>query len=110
MPSDTVHPPFDQFLVTAEEVARARPEVDREMAREVFHEVATMLYNGLALDGLDDHDTAAAVAALCVDLVAEDPGAAVRGRAEATLQSPGDLHDPEAVSAAYLISAAMLKL
>jgi len=110
MPSDTVHPPFDQFLVTAEEVARARPEVDLELAREVFHEGATMLYNGLALDGLDDHDTAAAVAGLCVDLVAEDPGAAVRARAEATLESPGDLHDPEAVSAAYLISAALLKL
>jgi hypothetical protein len=110
MQPSTVEPPFDQFLVTAEEVARARPEVDREMAREVFLEVATMLYNGLALDGLDEHDTSAAVAGLCVDLVAEDPGAAVRARSQATLEAPGDLHDPEAVSAAYLISAAMLKL
>lgn len=110
MSSDTVNPPFDQFLLTAEEVARARPDVDLEMAREVFHEVATTLYNGLALDGLDDHDTAAVVAGLCVDLVAGDPGAAVRARARATLESPGDLHEPEAVSAAYLISAAMLKL
>jgi hypothetical protein len=110
MSSGTVVPPFDRFLVTAEEVARARPDVDLEMAREVFHEVATTLYNGLALDGLDDHDTAAVVAGLCVDLVAGDPGAAVRARARATLESPGDLHEPEAVSAAYLISAAMLKL
>src|SRR3954447_25715731 len=110
MSSDTVRPPFDQFLVTAEDVARARPEVDLELAREVFREVATMLYNGLALDGLDDHDAAAAVAGLCVDLVTDDPGAAVRARALATLESPGDLHEPEAVSAAYLISAAMLKL
>jgi hypothetical protein len=110
MSSDTVIPPFDQFLVTAEEVARARPDVDLELAREVFHEVATTLYNGLALDGLDDHDTAAVVAGLCVDLVTGDPGAAVRARARATLESPGDLHEPEAVSAAYLISAAMLKL
>ncbi|HEX5087300.1 MAG TPA: hypothetical protein VFV89_05795 [Nocardioides sp.] len=110
MSSDTVVPPFDRFLVTAEEVARDRPDVDLELAREVFHEVATTLYNGLALDGLDDHDTAAVVAGLCVDLVTHDPGAAVRARARATLETPGDLHEPEAVSAAYLISAAMLKL
>jgi hypothetical protein len=108
--SDTVVPPFDRFLVTAEEVARDRPDVDLELAREVFLEVATTLYNGLALDGLDDHDTAAVVAGLCVDLVAGDPGAAVRARARAVLEGAGELHDPEAVSAAYLVSAAMLKL
>src|SRR3954449_6614909 len=61
MPSHTVEPPYDRFLATAEAVVRERPEVDPEMAREVFLEVATMLYNGLALDGLDEHDTAAAV-------------------------------------------------
>jgi len=67
----TVGPPFsEQFLATAEEVARARPEVDLEMAREVFLEVATMLHNGLALDDLDDHDAEAVVACLCVDLCA----------------------------------------
>jgi hypothetical protein len=110
MPHSTVGPPFDQFLATAEAVADARPEVDREMAREVFQEVATLLYNGLALDGLDDHDASAVVAGLCVDLVAEDPGAAVRARSQATLADPGDLHEPEAVSAAYLISARMLQL
>jgi hypothetical protein len=110
MSSDTVVPPFDRFLVTAEEVARDRPDVDLELAREVFHEVATTLYNGLALDGLDGHDTEAVVTGLCVDLVTDDPGAAVRARARATLETPGDLHDPEAVSAAYLVSAAMLKL
>jgi hypothetical protein len=110
MSADAVRPPFDRFLVTAEEVARARPDVDLELAREVFLEVATTLDNGLALDGLDDHDTAAVVDGLCVDLVSADPGAAVRARAAATLESPGDLHDPEAVSASYLISAAMMKL
>src|SRR3954471_7387517 len=110
MPSGTVGPPFDQFLVTAEEVARARPEVDLALAREVFLEVATMLDNGLALDGLDEHDAAAVVAGLCVDLVADDPGAAVRARGRDTLASPGDLHEPDVVSAAYLICAAMLKL
>ena len=47
-------PPYDQLLATAEAVAQARPEVDLEMAREVFQEAATLLYNGLALEGLDD--------------------------------------------------------
>lgn len=110
MPHSTVGPPFDQFLATAEAVARARPEVDLELAREVFHEAATLLDNGLALDGLDDHDASAAVAGLCVDLVAADPGDAVRARSRATLEAPGDLHDPEGVSAAYLIAAAILQL
>jgi hypothetical protein len=110
MSFSTVEPPFDQFLATAEAVAQARPEVDREMAREIFHEVATLLYNGLALDGLDDHDANAVVAGLCVDLVASDPGAAVRARAETALAEPGDLHDPEGASAAYLFSAGILRL
>ena len=106
----TIEPPFDQFLVTAETVAQARPEVDLEMAREVFTEVATMLYDGLALDGLDEHDARAVVDGLCLDLVADDPGAAVRARSRATLEEPGDLHDPEGVSNVYLISASILKL
>jgi hypothetical protein len=110
MPSSTIGPPFDRFLATAEAVAQARPEVDLEMAREVFHEVATLLYNGLALDGLDEHDTGAVVDGLCVVLVAEDPGAAVRARSRATLKTPGDLHDPEGASAAYLTAAAILQL
>jgi hypothetical protein len=105
-----VGPPFDQLLATAEAVAQARPEVDLELAREVFQEAATLLYNGLALDGLDDHDADAVVAGLCVDLVAEDPGSAVRARSRATLEAPGDLHDPEAVSASYLIAATILQL
>jgi hypothetical protein len=110
MPPSTVGPPFDQFLATAETVARERPEVDLEMAREVFLEVATLLDNGLALDGLDAHDANAVVAGLCVDLVTKDPGAAVRARAAATLHAPGDLHDPEGASAAYLVSAGILQL
>src|SRR3954464_1841398 len=110
MPPDAVRPPFDQFLATAEEVVRARPEVDPEMAREVFLEAATLLDNGLALDGLDEHDAGAVVGGLCVDLVAPDPGAAVRARAEAPLHEPGDLHDPEAASASYLIAAAIFQL
>jgi hypothetical protein len=107
---NTVGPPFDQFLATAEAVAQARPEVDVEMAREVFLEAATLLHNSLALDDLDEHDASAVVAGLCVDLVAQDPGAAVRLRAQETLQQPGDLHDPEGVSAAYLTAAAIFQL
>jgi hypothetical protein len=54
MPPGTVGPPFvSQFLATAEAVAKARPEVDLDMAREVFLEAATMLHNGLVLDDLD---------------------------------------------------------
>jgi len=48
------------------------------MAREVFQEAATLLHNGLALDGPDGHDANVAVAGLWADLIAEDPGAAVR--------------------------------
>jgi hypothetical protein len=110
MPHSTFDPPFDQFLATAEAVAQARPEVDPEMAREVFHEAAILLYNGLALDGLDGHDASAVVAGLCVDLVAENPGAAVRTRSQAPFEAPGDLHDPEGVSAAYLVAASLLQL
>ncbi len=80
------------------------------MAREVFQEAATLLYNGLALDGLDEHDASAVVAGLCVDLVAVDPGAAVRARSRATLEAPEDVHEPECVSAAYLIAATILQL
>src|SRR3954462_6272037 len=111
MSHSSVDPPFDQFMATAEAVAQARPEVDLELAREVFQEAATLLHNSLALDGLDEHDASAVVAGLCVDLLAEDPGAAVRARSQASLSgAPGNLHDPERVSAAYLISAGILQL
>lgn len=110
MPPSTVGPPFDQFLATAEALASQRPEVDLEIAREVFEEAATLLDNGLALDGLDEHDANAVVAGLCVDLVAADPGAAIRARSKATSESSGDLHDPEGVSAAYLMAAAIFQL
>ena len=110
MPAGAFDPPFDQFLATAEAVARDRPDVDLDLAREVFGEVATLLYNGLALDGLDEHDAGAVVAGLCADLVAADPGAAVRARARATSADPGDLHDPDGASAAYLFAAQILQL
>jgi hypothetical protein len=102
--------PFDALLATAEAVAEARPDVDPDLAREVFVEAATLLDNGLALDGLDDHDAEVVVAGLCADLVSEDPGSAVRARSRATLRAPGGAHDPEAVSAAFLVSASILQL
>ena len=110
MPDITASPPYDQLLATAEAVAKERPEVDLEIAREVFLEAATLLHDGLVLDDLDEHDASAVVAGLCVDLVAPDPGAAVRRRAQAVLESPGDLHDPEGASAAYLVTATLFQL
>jgi hypothetical protein len=110
MSAADLRPPYDQLLATAERVAQERPEVDLEMAREVFLEAATLLDNGLALDGLDEHDADAVVAGLCVDLVAEDPGAAIRARAQTALESPTDLHDHESVSRSLLIAAALFKL
>lgn len=110
MPSPQFEPPFDQLLATAERVARERPEVDPEMAREVFEEAATLLYNGLAVEGLDEHDAHLVVAGLCEDLVAPDPGAAVRRHAQAALDDPAGLHDPKGVAAAYEVSARILQL
>ena len=103
-------PPYDEFRAAAEAAVAARPDADLDMALEVFREAATLLHDSLALDGLDDHDRAAVVAALGADLAAEDPGAAIRARAEAARQHPGDLHDPAAVEAAYLVSVQVLQL
>ncbi len=110
MPPASAGPPLEEFRAAAEAVARARPEVDPELAREVLEEAATLLHDGLALDGLDAHDTRAVVAGLCADLVTGDPGAAIRARSRATSRDPGDLHDPEAVSAAHLLAAQVLQL
>src|SRR3712207_3138926 len=110
MPSRTVGPPFDRFLATAEAVARSRPDVDPEVAREVFLEVATLLADGLAVGGVGDPAAAAVVGGLGGDRVAADPGGAVRPRSRATLADPGDGDAPEGVSAAYLVAAAILQL
>lgn len=110
MPLPAVEPVFEPFLDTAEAVAELRPEVDRELVREIFHEAAILLHNGLALDGLDDHDAQHVVSDLCIDLVATDPGAAIRARAASTLEGLGDPHDREAVWAAYLTAAAILQI
>ena len=104
------HPPFDLLLATAEEVAASRPEVDPVMVREIFEEAATLLHDGLVLDGLDEHDKRSVVGALCVDLCALDPGAAIRARADAVLVDPGDLHDPEEAWSAYLATVTLFGL
>jgi hypothetical protein len=107
-----VLPPYDQLMETAEAVIRERPEVDADIVREVFREGVTLLDDGLVLDGLDEHDADAVVAGLCQDLVAPDPGAAVRARSRETAEGRGEpgLHDPQAVARVYLIAAATLKL
>jgi len=103
-------PPFDQFRAAAEAVSRVRPDVDPELAREVFDEAATRVHNGLVLDGLDEHDAGTVIAGMCADLVAVDPGAALRARAAAVPDDPGDLHDPAAVAASYLVAVQVLEL
>src|SRR3954449_2609429 len=104
----SANPLLAPFLAAAESAAQARPEVDLDIARELLAEAAAMLHNGLAPDGLDEHDAGAVIDALCIDLVARDPGAAVRARAESTLTSGGDVHDAEAAWAASLTAAAIL--
>ena len=42
----TWDPPYDRFRATADAVAQVRPEVDLELAREIFDEVATSKTNG----------------------------------------------------------------
>jgi hypothetical protein len=101
------HPPYDLLLATGEQVAAARHDVDPSMVREIFGEAATLLHDGLVLDGLDEHDQRLVVEALCVDLCASDPGAAIRARAHAVIADPGDLHDPGEARSAYLTTVTL---
>lgn len=97
-------------MLTADSVAASRPDVDLDLAREVFAEVATLLHNSLALDGLDDHDMQIVIAGLCEALVDADPGAAIRARAQNTEHESQTLHDAHGASVAYLLAAAALQL
>jgi hypothetical protein len=99
---------LETFLAAADAVALARPEVDVDIAREVMLEAATMLHDGLALDGVDEADLDTVVEQVAADLVSTDPGAALRASAAAARAEPGPLHDPEAASAAYLTAAQTL--
>jgi hypothetical protein len=71
---------LEPFLRAADAASRQRSDVDADIARELMAEAATLLHNGLALDDLDAHDAAAVIDVLSNDLVARDPGAAVRAR------------------------------
>ncbi len=102
--------PFAEFLAAAEKAAAERPEVDLDLARELMLEAATMLHNGLAFDGLDEHDTAAAIEGVAAALVDPDPTEAIRARSDDALNDPEDLHDPESVSRAYLVAASILRI
>lgn len=97
-------------MATADSLARSRPDVDADMAREVFSEAAELLHNGLVLDGLGEHDTQAVVAALCDDLATSDPGAAIRASAQRATAHPSGFDDPPAVAAAFLGAAQVLQL
>jgi len=108
MPWSPTDPPYDRFLATAEAAAAARPDVDPELVREVFREVVTLLHDGLVLDDLDPHDANAVVAALCEDLVTDDPGAAIRARAEAV--GDAELHDRTAVAWVYARCLSLMQL
>jgi hypothetical protein len=110
MPLRALAAPLDRLPAIADAIARARPEVDAELARELLHEAAIMLDDGLALDDLDDHDTNAVVDGLCAVFADRDPGSALRERAEAVRANPVGLHDPEAVRASYLNAVTILQL
>ena len=110
MAHQTFDPPYDQLLETAERIARERPEVERDLVMEVFEEAATLLHNGLVLDGLDDHDARATVGMLCDDITSGDPGAAVRERPDQVIREPGDLHDPTGVSASLALVVTVFQL
>jgi hypothetical protein len=107
---DPTNPLVVAFAATAEDIARDRPEVPPEVIREVMAEAATRLHDGLALDGLDEHDTVAVVDGLCEALSELDPGQALRARAAEPVGAGVALHDPAAVSAAYVAAAGILKV
>ena len=98
---------LEPFLAAADAAAAARPEVARDVARELMTEAAEMLHDGLALDHLDEHDLGLAVAALAADLAAPDPTEAVRARAAAP---PSDSPRPEGVRGANLVVIQVLGL
>jgi hypothetical protein len=109
MPATVPSTILEPFLAAADLAAATRPEVDGDIARELMAEAATMLHNSLALDHLDEHDHALAVALLAADLTAPDPTDAVRARAT-TIADDTDLHDPEGVRGAYLVVMQVLGL
>jgi hypothetical protein len=110
MTADPTGSPYDEFLAAADRAAAERPDVDLDLARELMLEAATMLDNGLAFDGLDEHDTRAAIEGVAAALVDPDPAEAIRTRSDDALGDPGDLHEPESVSRSFLVAASILRI
>lgn len=110
MSSSEVNPLLAAFDEAAESAAASRPEVDLDLARELMQEAATMLHNGLVLDGVDEQDVPAVVAVLADALTDPDPAVALRDRAQTTLAAPGDLADPQAASDTFLVAASILQI
>ena len=81
--------PYAEFLTAADRAAAERADVDRDLARELMLEAATMLDNGLAFEGLDEHDTRAAVEGVAAALVDPDPAEAIRTRSDDRPGRPG---------------------
>jgi hypothetical protein len=107
MAPDSAGPPFDQFLATAEAVARARPEVDLALAPARRRGCSTTASPSTVWT-LTTHVQWSPDCAWT--WFAEDPGAAVRARSRTASADTGDLHDPDGVSAAYLSAASILQL
>ncbi len=110
MPSRVPAHVLDPFLAAADAAAAERPDVDAEVARELMAEAAGMLHDGLVLDDLDEHDLPLVVAAMAADLVAPDPGAAMRARETSVAEDGGRFHDPVLVRGAYLVALSTLQL
>jgi hypothetical protein len=110
MVQESTNPFMTPFAATAETALAARPQVDPDVIREIFVEAATLLHNGLALDGLDDHDVNAVVQELCEALVADDPGEAIRACSKESANGQPGFHDPQAVSRSLLFAAEILRV
>lgn len=95
-----MNPMLEPFLAAADAAAAARPEVDPEIARDLMVEAATMLHNGLALEGVDAQDLPTVVAGLAQALTAPDPTAALHD-----LGRGSDGH-----AATYLVAASILRI
>lgn len=98
------------LLATADLIAPVHPEIDVATLREIFVEAATLLHDGLALEGLDEHDTEIVVNGLCVALASSDPPTAIRAASRTCIEQPGDLHEPRSASASFLIAAGILQV
>jgi hypothetical protein len=109
-------PPYDEnelvesFRAAGDAIAHERPGVEPGIAAEIMVEAAQMLHNSLALEGIDPRDAHTVIAALSADLVAADPGAAVRERAHQADLHPDGLHDPAAAAEAYLTVVQVLRI